>query len=215
MVKKAVIRVKSENLQLQNAKGTEKVIQNDEGTFTIDIGSKPPITGEKLVNTTNYKEYGIPYNGKDGEKYIQLITDKDGEEWLRANVVQMGGKNYPIDDNMDMSFVSKLNKSIDTTTLLKWSDIKDNKQMYYSTKFNIGKSTPDFIVTKFKKTVFLNPTNNIRHSLPTTINVANKKYEGPVNIGPSINGYGIGMSKALLDKLKLYDGDIVYFKLTE
>jgi hypothetical protein len=215
MVKKAVIRVKSENLQLQNAKGTEKVIQNDEGTFTIDIGSKPPITGEKLVNTTNYKEYGIPYNGKDGEKYIQLITDKDGEEWLRANVVQMGGKNYPIDDNMDMSFVSKLNKSIDTTTLLKWSDIKDNKQMYYSTKFNIGKSTPDSIVTKFKKTVFLNPTNNIRHSLPTTINVANKKYEGPVNIGPSINGYGIGMSKALLDKLKLYDGDIVYFKLTE
>lgn len=215
MVKKAVVRVKSENLQLQNAKGTEKVIQNEEGTFTIDIGAKTPIVGEKFVNKTGYKEYGVPYNGKDGEKYIQLITDKDGEEWLRANVVQMGGKNYPIDDNMDMSFVSKLNKSIDTTTLLKWSDIKDNKQMYYSTKFNVGKSTPDFIVAKFKNTVFLNPTNNIRYSLPTTINVANKKYEGPVNIGPSINGYGIGMSKALLDKLKLYDGDIVYFKLTE
>jgi hypothetical protein len=214
LVKKAVTRVKSENLQLQNAKGTEKVIQNEEGTFTIDISSKTPIKGEELVNQTNYKEYGIPFNGKDGEKYVQLIT-LNKEEWLRANVVQMGGKNYPIANDINMSYVSKLNKSIDTPILLKWSDIKDNKQMYYSTKFNVGKATPDFVVDKFKKTEFLNPTANIRYTLDTNINVTNKKYEGPVNVGPSINGYGIGMSKALLDKLKLFDGDIVYFKMTE
>jgi len=213
MVKKAVSRVNSETQQLKNAKGTEKVIQNDEGTFTVDIGSKV-IKGETLVNQTNHNEYGIPYNGKDGEKYIQLIT-YNKEEWLRANVVQMGGKNYPIDNELNMNYISKLNKSIDTPIVLKWSDIKDNKQMYYSTKFNVGKSTPDFVVDKFKVTEFLNPEKNVRHKLKTNISSVNKTYEGPVNVGPAIDGYGIGMSKALLDKLKLFDGDVVYFKMTE
>jgi hypothetical protein len=213
MVKKAVTRVNSETQQLKNAKGTETVIQNDEGTFTIDIGGKD-IKGERLVNQTNHNEYGIPYNGKDGEKYIQLIT-YNKEEWLRANVVQMGGKKYPIDNELNMNYVSKLNKSIDTPVILKWSDIKDNKQMYYSTKFNVGVSTPDFVVNKFKVTEFLNPDKNIRHKLKTNISSVSKTYEGPVNVGPAIDGYGIGMSKALLDKLKLFDGDVVYFKMTE
>ena len=127
----------------------------------------------------------------------------------------MGGKNYPIDNELNMNYISKLNKSIDTPVILKWSDIKDNKQMYYSTKFNVGVSTPDFVVNKFKVTEFLNPDKNIRHKLKTNISSVSKTYEGPVNVGPAIDGYGIGMSKALLDKLKLFDGDVVYFKMTE
>ena len=214
LVKKAVARVSEENQQLANAKGTEKVIQNDKGSFTIDMGVKETVKGEKLINMTGLKEYGIPFNGQDGEKYIQLISYNDDENnWLRATVAQMGGKNYKIEDNIVMSFVSKMDKTIDTATTLKWLDIKDNGQQYYSTKFNVGKATPDFIVTKFGSTEFLNPLKNVRHTLKTNINVANKKYEGPVNIGPAIEGYGIGMSKELMNKLQLSDGDVVYFRL--
>jgi hypothetical protein len=214
LVKKAVARVKEEATQLANAKGTEKVIQNDKGSFTIDMGTKDPIKGEKLVNQTSTKEYGIPYNGQDGEKYIQLISYNDDENnWLRATVAQMGGKNYKIEDNIVMSFVSKMDKTIDTPTTVKWSDIKNEKQMFYSTKFNVGKASPDFVVTKFGNTEFLNPLKNTKHTLKTNINIASKKYEGPVNIGPAIAGYGIGMSKELMDKLQLFDGDVVYFRL--
>ena len=41
------------------------------------------------------------------------------------------------------------------------------------------------------------------------------RYNGPISVGPGISGVGVGLSKSLMLKLKLNDGDVVYFKLTE
>jgi hypothetical protein len=54
----------------------------------------------------------------------------------------------------------------------------------------------------------LNPSYQLAESLGTI--VAN----GPVGNGPSVSGYGMGMSPSLMSELGLYDGDVVYFKLS-
>ncbi|GAH14198.1 unnamed protein product [marine sediment metagenome] len=39
-------------------------------------------------------------------------------------------------------------------------------------------------------------------------------YEGPINVGPAIEGYGIGLSGKLMRELSLEDGQVVYFRMT-
>ena len=38
-------------------------------------------------------------------------------------------------------------------------------------------------------------------------------FQGPINIGPNVTGYGIGLSKKLMDDLKVYPGGVLYFRI--
>ena len=51
------------------------------------------------------------------------------------------------------------------------------------------------------------------YSLNRSISGSTFKAEGPVNVGPNINGYGIGMSESLMNSLGLHEGDVVYFTI--
>jgi len=234
MVKRADVKVKEE-LQGTSKSDTEKTFTTKDGSnFAYDMGTNKPPDGEKHIEEAGITEYGISYNGFNGEKYIQLVSyHNDANKWLRAISVQMGSPKYPIDSGTTMTILSDLTaSSIDNPHPIIWNDIKElsESQDFYVTKFN-GTTNRDFLITHFPTTIFLNPNNRksviIKSNMSNSANNGKGLYTGPVSVGPGISseilqtipgnpvGVGIGLSKSLMKKLGLLDGQVVYFKLSE
>lgn len=222
IVKDAVARVQEESRLSETAK-TEKVAVTNSGTYSYDT-SVPPVSKDEILLSGQHgaKPYGIPYNGFDNEKYIQLIEYK-GEEWLRAQVVEIGNQ-YPIADDRVMSIPTKTTVLIGGIVVyapkIIYGDI-DKTQDYYVTKFKIdrmiNKSVTNALFVTYKRTEFLNPKkNDLRYSVINSYNHTSKVYTGPVDIGGTEMGnYGIALSSSLMKKLGLFDNQIVYFRLTD
>jgi hypothetical protein len=192
---------------------TEKVYQF-KGTDNVTIDAGTLLAGEDidrlLVRKTGFYQDLIPYNGANGEKYIQMIN-RNGEEWLRTKVVMMGNTSYPISDTAPMSILSA---RTDSPKIMKtWADIKSTLFEFYSVRLKTdGKETEKLANLT---TTFLNPKTNSTYELTSNINATTGKYDGAVHNGPGSNekNAGLGMSARLMKKLKLNDGDVVYFKL--
>jgi hypothetical protein len=193
------------------------------GNFVIDAGSVR-IPGEKVIEDNGLTSFGIPYNGFNGEKYIQKIIYNGQQEWFRAVVARMGSnETYPIADTTHMSIVSRFKNMVvtdkDGNSGLTWGELQKytDKQNFYSCRFILQSTTPDHIGTG--KTTFLNPKNNKKitinpsYSLDRTLTNVPFKAEGPVNVGPNVNGYGIGLSELLMKNLGIHEGQVVYFKI--
>jgi hypothetical protein len=202
---------------------TSVIITYNGATYVTEPGEL--IQGEdiqkNIVRKVNITNYGIPYNGFLDEKNIQLVkyTHQNEEgEWLRARVVEMGGKNYFIGDEVGMGVVSRTQNN----TPLLWSEAKltTGTTDFYTTKFNLTSTefTADKIVDPSVRTIFVNPnpkqktTETLQYSISGTGNA--RIIQGPIGNGPSVDGYGVGMSSSLMKKLKLNDGDVVYFRMT-
>jgi hypothetical protein len=228
MVKRAEVKVKEVTLTATTINDIS--VSSDAGNFTYNMGNVT-IPGEKIVNPPGVTPYGVPYNGFDGEKYIQKVSYiNENVKWLRAIAVQMDGKFYKIDSGTTMTILTSLTYGgIDAPHPIVWNDIKDlgDKQDFYVTKFNMSRITPDYLITHFHSTVFLNPLNKKPVTVVTNMNNANKTYMGPVSVGPAVSfdilqtlpfkpmGVGIGLSGSLMRKLGLLDGQVVYFNMLE
>ena len=181
-----------------------------------------------LVRDSGFHQGIIPYNGvkygpskTNEEKYIQLIQTAKDTQWLRARVVLMGGNNYTIDDKTPMQLLTGLKAS--PTVKKTYADIKESVYEYYSTRFDFSDKTKENLFAL--DTEFLNPKSGSNYILKTNINPTTGKYDGPVHIGPPqfdpkaagtqtvTENYGIGMNPRLMMRLKLNDGDVVYFRL--
>jgi hypothetical protein len=195
LIKKSAIRVKS--------------LQNPENHGLIEL--ETPIKGEIKKFEIGKKEYGISYNGNDGENYIRLVDSSNGE-WLKTPVVTMGGTNNPLNDDVIMGIATRLTLiSVDKTGQLTWKDIKNQTNSdFYSSMFS---ESPDNIY-EFKTTEFYNPIKKgTIVKVSTLVDFDKKIYRGPINVGPKNDGYGIALSPSLMKKLLLKDGDIVYFRM--
>jgi hypothetical protein len=217
--KRAVAKVQQEVLTLTGITKYEETFTDDKGLIrTINPGKNKigNFGGEELIKRSGVKEYGIPYNGYNDEKFIQLVKyrTKYGDEWLRVTVVEMGGKEYPIDDDTNMDIISLYVNNDKTQTKTTWADIKGTSSVesFYSSRFDLQVSKPNKIIDFFGKTEFYNPQKNTYLALTSAFNNNTKRYTGPINRGPGMDG--IGMSKKLMKDLDLYDGDVVYFRLT-
>jgi hypothetical protein len=202
---------------------TEKTLSiPGKGDFTIDMGSIK-ISGEEEVKEVGVSSFGIPYNGFNGEKYIQKVKYK-GEVWYRAVVARMGSEVYPIQDDTHMAIVSRFKNQVvtdkDGKGGLSWGELKkySKAQNFYSTKFVLQSNiTPDHIGTG--TTRFLNPDNGTDktiaplYSLNRTLTNVPFMAEGPVNIGPNVNGYGIALSESLMKLLDTHEGRVIYFMI--
>ena len=206
---------------------TEQTISTPSGNFTIDLGGVQ-IKGEEVLPNVGISEFGIPFNGYGNEKYIQKVKyqQQNGQvgEWFRAKVVRMGmeSKIYELSDATHMSLLSRLQNSVNVNsegeTGLKWLELKSlaNSHNFYSTKFQFTKSiTADKIITG--TTIFLNPNNNKQITVSPKFDLDRRiqalDVSGPVNIGPSVSGYGIALSNKLMKDLNIVEGEIVYFKI--
>ncbi len=213
----AVAKVKEEqNSTTTSADNKEQTFTTNDGlTFTSDLGGKT-IPSETILYEQGVTQYGVPYNGWNGEKYIQKVKN-NGKEYLRAQVVCMGAQNYPIEGTTSMSIITRQNTNTVTPNPMTWNDIKDSNNYFYSLRFDYNVANPNLIVQG--KTKFYNP-NNLKNApiviepIGTTA-ITTSNIKGPINNGPSGVKSGIGMSKALMKALGVQDGDVVYFEIVK
>lgn len=221
---KAVARTNEENNRLDGPTKNEITVTTNQGIQTVDLGGKI-LTGEVLVQETGVDQnLGVAYNGFNGEKYVQKITDANKNTWFRAIVTTMGGKDNPLDKTVDMNVVSKLTKNSfgDPITInpnkITWGDIEglSKTKQFFATKFQIGSVSPNDIVKNYFE--FKNPNLKtpkivkVTPSYQLNISLGARTVEGPVSVGPGVDGFGIAMSIKLMKDLGLYNGDVVYFR---
>ena len=130
----------------------------------------------------------------------------------------MGGNNYKIEPNIQMSLLSRVtSKTISGTTsnpsLIVWSELEKTDRKFYSVKFDLDVASANKIITA--TTTFLNPKNDKTVTVsPISSNTVNPtNIQGPINVGPKTAGYGIGISSALAKELGIYDNQVLYFNL--
>ena len=83
--------------------------------------------------------------------------------------------------------------------------------------FRCRKSYTNKIIST--NTIFRNPENGklitvppIRKATTGSLTMTVDNITGPINVGPSVPGYGVALSKKLMIALGLKDGDVVYFR---
>ena len=240
LVRKATAQVEAETRALLsgNTSGTATTLIDGEGKiYSTDPGTIE-IKGEKSLKEANMTSYGIPYNGYMDQLDTQLVKyhptkgsqyrQGNDKEWLRAVVLRMGGPNYPISDNSVMNIISNLTYgtggNVKTVT---WADVKDRSHTdpFYSANFIMNAPpphinvTPDAIHHDYSVTEFLNPFLGDNRNREIVIienrsNFTGNVYTGPINVGPALSGYGLGLSSILMDRLGVKDGQVVYFRMT-
>lgn len=227
---KAVARQKEEDSRLNGPKQFETTLGTPEGNYTIDKGdAKKVIAGEVDVAEAGMNEFGVRYNGFNGEKYIQKVT-LNGVEYLRAVATIMDGTKYKIDDTNTMSVLNytekiKVTGSTEDSTTITWKDVKKSnpKGLYYGVRFDMGnvpiKPQGDQVlkstVTFFKPHVTNKTVSKGVSIEPWAVDnlIKPDNIRGPVIVGPNINGYGITLSSELARKIGVGEGDVVYFQM--
>jgi len=224
--KAATARVNEQSKVTNGANKNEEILQTNNGSFLIDTGDKKVAPkGEILLNTSGANEFGVSWGGFNGEKYIvqvknNQVSKNSDQTYFRAVACQMGGTTYKVDENIEMGILARVtNKTKNTGDVnhknILWNDIKnDNTHYFYAIKFDLRVSA-NFIVKA--KTTFTNPSNGKSITvLPigetvAEINLSN--ISGAIHKGPSLDGYGIGLSKKLMSDLGVHDGEVVYFTM--
>jgi hypothetical protein len=222
--KAATTRVKEESKVINGTNKNEEILQTNNGSFLIDTGDKKVAPkGEILLNTSGANEFGVSWGGFNGEKYIvqvknNQVSKTSDKTYFRAVACQMGGTKYAIADNIEMGILARVTNKTKTTgdvnhKNILWNDIKnDNTHYFYAIKFDLRVSA-NFILSA--KTTFTNPANGKSITVSpigetvTDINLSN--ISGAIHKGPGVDGYGIGLSKKLMNDLGVHDGEVVYF----
>ena len=211
IINKAIIRVRQSD---QNPTLNMKLDIGNGKTTTVNIPSG--YTMDNVVKESGVTKYGIPYNGGgvNNERYIQMIKYK-GERWLQAVAVEMGGTGYTPSYPMSIFnvvsnppasplYFSEINK--DTTG--------NNRGLkFYATRFELNTGIPNMLTGC--TTDFVNPKNGNTDSVQSTnsLGTSPKSVTGAVHVGPATEEYGIALSNAIMKKLDLYDGQVVYFRI--
>jgi len=210
---------KQKDTQNSTISGTVETITTKEGAFSTNRGPNERIKGETLINEVGYNEYGVPYNGKDGDQTIQKIDYRGNYTashgvWYRAIVSHI--EPY-MTDNTDLGLPNFAKKLSVNPTKFKWSEIKDKSstKYFYTLPFNMDvlKDSSEILdPTISNGTLFFNPKNNLTKSVPSTSKLSggDRFIQGPCDFG-SRGDYGMTMSKALMKDLKLSNGDVIYF----
>lgn len=214
IVQKAINITKKETTSTTT---TAVTIEQNGQTYTTDPGTKK-IQGEELLKVAGITEFGLPYNGYNGEEYIQKVKYKNNE-WFRAVVVRMGSDKNKISDDVTMNILCNLPEVTTDPDEVLWKELKplSKDHDFYTSKFLLNSSDKPTLISK-KKTIFMNP-NLSDKTITLTPNyelLRNETHKlnvtGAVGVGPIDKGYGVAMSESLMRKLGLLEDDIVYFK---
>ena len=219
----ANVKVKTENTIMAASTADTEInkqsFTNSKGqSVTVDMGPKDyEISGEKLTSDSGII-FSVPYNGYENYQYVQQVT-YDGKKYLRARVLLMGGKNYPMTDTtLEMNVINHLKSSDVPGSVInkkvKWGDIKSlsSTEKFFAIRYHSGDKASDIV----KGTVeFYNPNSSKRVTVTPSYNTTTMDVQGPVFSGPNVSGYGMAMSYALFSELGLKkDGDVVYFNIS-
>lgn len=193
-----------------------------ESSIKLDNGQNASIvlptgyTINNVIGKSGVSTHGIPYNGGgvDEEKYIQLIK-YNGGEWLQAIAVEMGGTNYipPVPLSIfnvvtnpptDPLYFYELNKDTNGN----YRDLD-----FYATRFQLDTGIPNMLTGCTTEFVKPKTTNVISVESTNQLVTTPRRATGAIHVGPDSQTYGIALSRSLMNKLKLVDGDVVYFRI--
>ena len=210
---------------------SKSITTKDKQIFKIDPGA--PVGNEDLSKII-IKESGYVLNdllafngalvkGGDGkeypEQYIQFVQLAKDDLWFRTKVTILGSGRYtPKASNgnlVDLGIVSAMKSS--PSKLVKLTDIETSLYEFYSIRLSVTNKNKETIFDLGLDTEFLNPKTNTNYKLVTDINPTAGRYDGPVHNGPSIDDpdfgtYGLALCPRLMKKLRLNEGDVVYFR---
>jgi hypothetical protein len=79
------------------------------------------------------------------EKYIQKVSF-NGKEYLRAQVITMGGPNYEIKETISMNIISRQTEHTIEPNPITWKDLSGSTKYFYSTKFDFDVAKPNLII---------------------------------------------------------------------
>jgi hypothetical protein len=213
----AVIKIKEQTDK--EAKDGEKQTKTTNSEQTTSIDGYIPLAGEELIEGAGITNYRLPYNGYNNVNNIYHVR-YNNQEWFRTKVVLMGHPtNYPISNDNVMSLLSRFEQGGVTTKIL-WSDINKNPDAseVYSSLFDIIdllNTTTNEIISVYPYTEFLNPNNKTQIKIYSDFDFTNKKFKGPISIGPVGSIYGIALSNKLMLSLSITDGQDIYFRLSK
>ena len=221
---KAQARQNEADRMVAGPKANETTVNTPQGNLTIDKGSSDNIiNGEQIVNEAGMNQYGVRFNGYNGEKYIQKVRF-NGQEYFRAIAVKMGGEKYPIDPEIKMniySYTKDIVVSGVTGNAIVWAEVQKfaPNSDYYSLRFDLPnvQYTPAGNHILSSTITFFNPKKMEKTvTIPPSIGdnfITAAEVKGPINIGPNVTGYGVALSNQLAKKLDVSDGDVVYFQM--
>lgn len=221
IINNAITKQKEEDITNSNTTN-DKVIVTGQGSFIIDLTD---LNENDVVKSSGVSEFGVRYNGFEGEKYIQKIQ-KGKIEYFRA-IISIMGSNDKVNDNEGMTLfnnskhVTVNSTDMDFPNTILWKDIKTSKNYFYSLRFDINLKLN--IVDKIlsSKTTFYNPKDLnktvsidplITKKTPNPI-INPSNVRGPITIGPAMSGVGISLSSSLARKIGVNEGDSVYFTM--
>jgi len=220
------IALQNEKLN-SNISKTETVLttikpQNEQ--YRIDFTEKT-IPNEQIVKESGQNEYGVDFNGFNGQKFLLKVTNNN-TEYYRGIVTIMGSDKSPIklDDFTPMNVLNYVqNKEIISNTSdypynILWRDIKKSQNYFYGLNFNVEnmRYKPQGNKILSSTITFYNPndiSNNVTINKLTDNIITPQNLKGPVFIGPKTDGYSIMLSSNLAKKLNLNEKDVVYFKM--
>jgi hypothetical protein len=216
---------------------------SDGNTYVYDKGiTDKKLTGETFDQDASITTLGVPYNGFNGSRYIQRVTNNSSPtlsgEWLRARVVLMGGPNYTMNNETSMSIVSKAVGLSVKPSPLNWDRVSQFTDTYnfYATNFqldktfvikdkdgnntNINITAGDVIkyTTTFinpidpTKKIIVTPNYNLVQNVNPNIPIT---FQGPIDLMRTVDTYGIALSGKLMTDLNVQDGDVIYFNLSQ
>lgn len=226
---KAISRQKENDLRLNSSTSNEtKLILNDK-QLLIDMGNIN-INGEEIIKETGTSLFGVNYNGTDNEKYIQKVKINNQGEYFRA-IITIIDKKYPLNNDLVMNLFNKSQNaqliSGNEPNRILWSDIKqyNDTNDFYFLRFNQNVLADKILSAK---TTFYNPltynysTNDFNNKitispfitdLTPTPSITPSILRGPICSTIDINNVGISLSSSLARKLKIDEGNVVYFNL--
>lgn len=212
--------IQSTKKEASSTTTTAITIEQNGQTYTTDPGTKK-IEGEENTMVAGITEYGLPYNGYNGEEYIQQVWYKgktEDNKWFRSIVVRMGSDKNKLSDNITMNILCNLPEVTTDPDEVLWGELKalTGSHDFYTSKFVLNSSDKSTLISK-KDVVFMNPKNSKKVTLDQKYellrdNTHKLNVTGAVGIGPIDKGYGIAMSESLMRKLGLQEDDVVYFK---
>jgi hypothetical protein len=87
---------------------------------------------------------------------------------------------------------------------------------FYNVRFQLSTANASKIRTA--TTQFKNPKNGktltLNSSYQLDSNLGPLSVQGPISVGPKVDGYGMGMSPALMSELGIHEGEVIYFKMS-
>jgi hypothetical protein len=148
-------------------------------------------------------------------KYVSVIKDLMDDKALTKTVIIKKGDISVIKPNVAHTMVFL--EDTEFLNLVRGEREHENYGITHTIPYKLVDDTfrNDIVKNYFEfKNPNLKPPKTIKVTPSYQLNISSgdRTVQGPVSVGPGVDGFGVAMSIKLMKDLGLYNGDVVYFR---